>query len=64
MKISKKNIIAIAAGAIVLLGMSLGIVSFKGSSSVSFSSSVTTEAGETTTTTRYAETSLGTNAGV
>ena len=48
----KKRIIAIAAGAIVLVGMALGVVGFKGEAkfSVTSESTYTTDAGATTLT--------------
>ncbi len=61
---SKKKIIAIAATGAVLIAMALGLVSFKGSTQVSFSTSVTSESGVTTTSTSSAETSLSTDAGL
>ena len=61
---SKKKIIAIAATGAVLIAMALGLVSFKGSTQVSFSTSVTSESGVTTTNTSSAETSLSTDAGL
>ena len=61
---SKKKIIAIVATGAVLIAMALGIVSFKGSTQVSFSTSVTSESGVTTTSTSSSETSLSTDAGL
>ena len=61
---SKKKIIAIAATGAVLIAMALGLVSFKGSTQVSVSTSVTSESGVTTTSTSSAETSLSTDAGL
>ena len=61
----KKRIIAIAAGAIVLVGMALGVVGFKGEAKVSVTSesSYTTEAGITTTNIHNSETTFTTDAG-
>ena len=61
---SRKKIIALAATGAVLIAMALGLVSFKGGTSVSFSTSVTSESGVTTTSTSSAETSLSTDAGL
>ena len=63
-KMSKKKIIAIVASGVVLAAMALGLLSFKGSTQVSFSTSVTSESGVTTTSTSSAETSLSTDAGL
>ena len=61
---SKKKIITIAATGAVLIAMALGLVSFKGSTQVSVSTSVTSESGVITTSTSSAETSLSTDAGL
>ena len=61
---SKKKIIAIVSAGVVLAAMALGLLSFKGSTQVSFSTSVTSESGVTTTSTSSAETSLSTDAGL
>ena len=63
MKFSKKKIIAIVATGAVLIAMALGLVSFKGSTQVSFNTSVTSESGVTTTTSST-ETSLSTDGGL
>ncbi len=63
-KMSKKKIIAIVASGVVLAAMALGLLSFKGSTQVSFSTSVTSESGVTTTSTSSTEASLSTDAGL
>ena len=61
-----KKIIAIVAAGIVVLGMALGVVSFSGSSKVSFSTTYTetNKAGETVTTTNHTETGISTDKGI
>ena len=59
-----KKIVAIAVTAAVLLGAALGLVSFKGSTKISVSTDVTTEADKTTTNTDVAETTFSIGAGL